>query len=93
MMATLTAERIASDLASGALVVPFAARRVAERTTNDPLVASKGAGSIHLLHRDGHAIGYAVWSCRTQSWVCGSWRSPTDYQTAERHLRNMPWEG
>ncbi len=67
--------------------------------TNDdhPLIASKGAGSIHVLRRrrgkGWQYLGYAVWSCRQQAWVCGSWRHPVSIEQATRHLRNMAWEG
>lgn len=62
-----------------------------------PLIASKGAGSIHALRRHTtrgwRYLGFAVWSCRSQGWVCGSWKSPVDFPTAEDALRSMPWEG
>lgn len=64
---------------------------------NSPLVASKGAGSVHVLrHRRGAGwqyLGYAVWSCRTQGWVCGSWDRPVDADEAHAHLTDMAWEG
>lgn len=68
-----------------------------DTTDDEPLIASKGAGSIHVLRRrrckDWCYLGYAVWSCRRQAWVCGSWRHPVSIEEAARHLRNMDWAG
>lgn len=92
----LTLAGALSDLESGELVVPSARQNLTSDTA-DPLVSSKGAGSVHALRRrcgkGWRYLGYAVWSCRRQSWVCGSWSRPVDFATAEAALRNMPWEG
>jgi len=64
---------------------------------SNPLVASKGAGSVHVLRRRRGSgwsyLGYAVWSCRTQGWVCGSWNRPISADEAHAHLADMAWEG
>ncbi len=91
----LTVEEVVAQAADGELsLAEWDIRQRLSRAEGDPLLASKGAGSVHALFRDGECIGYAVWSCRLQGWVAGSWDRPIgDYRTAERHLRRMPWEG
>ena len=62
-----------------------------------PTVASKGAGSVNVLRRrrgnGWQYLGYAVWSCRTQGWVCGSWDRPVSADEAHAYLADMAWEG
>lgn len=78
------------------LAVPDAAARL-DGGEGSPLVASKGAGSVHVLRRmrgtGWQYIGFAVWSCAKQSWVCGSWRRPTTARAAHQALLDMDWAG
>lgn len=89
-------QTIEQDISRMRLAVPSAARNVASDSSS-PIVASKGAGSVHLLRRrrgrGWQSIGYAVWSCAQQAWVCGSWRSPVGADEAHEHLTRMAWEG
>lgn len=89
------AQCILSDLKSLNLASPSALQNMASES-DDPLICSKGAGSVHALRRVGNGwryIGFAVWSCKTQGWVCGSWRAPVSLSEAHEYLADMAWEG
>lgn len=98
-MTTATKRNLASvtrDVTGMSLASPSAADNLASSTA-DPLVASKGACSVHALRRrcgrGWQYIGYAVWSCRQQGWVSGSWTRPVDADEAHDALRDMSWDG
>jgi hypothetical protein len=73
-----------------------AVKRARQEIGAQPLVVAKGSLSIHLLRRlkrnakgDGDGwreLGYAVWSCVSQSWVFGGWDSPVTLQEAARYV-------
>lgn len=89
-------EAVLADVREMSLGSPSATANLAS-TDGSPLVASKGAGSVHVLRRRRGAgwqyLGYAVWSCRTQGWVRGSWDRPVSADEAHAHLADMAWEG
>ena len=91
-----TTQTIEREISQMTLAVPSASHNLASDSAS-PVVASKGAGSVHLLRRrrgrGWQSIGYAVWSCSRQAWVCGSWRSPVSADEAHEHLARMAWEG
>lgn len=98
MTATKTTkiDSILSDL-SDLHLASTSARDNLTSDAGDPLVCSKGAGSVHALRRRSgkgwRYIGFAVWSCRTQGWVCGSWSRPVSLTEAHEYLADMAWEG
>lgn len=62
-------------------------------SVTDLAVTSRGAVSINALFRCGRLIGYAVWSCRAQGWVVGSWGRPLTFSQAVAAEKHLPWEG
>lgn len=92
----MNSKAVLADVREMSLASPSASTNL-DGLGENPLVASKGAGSVHALRRRRGAgwqyIGYAVWSCRTQGWVCGSWSRPVSADEAHAHLTNMAWEG
>lgn len=87
---------VIADLADCQHATPSAAENLLGSQAS-PLVASKGAGSIHALRRRRGAawqyIGYAVWSCRQQRWVLGSWDTPVAMAEAAEYLADMDYGG
>jgi hypothetical protein len=76
-----------------------AVKRARREIGAQPLVAAKGSLSIHLLRRlkrDGSGwreLGYAVWSCVSQSWVFGGWDSPVTLYDAARYVSEASYYG
>lgn len=89
-------DTVLRDICDMHLGVPMAQQNL-DSIHDSPMVASKGAGSVCVLRRrcgtGWRYLGYAVWSCRSQQWVCGSWRTPVSATDAHDHLVDMAWEG
>lgn len=92
----MKASEVIAKIAEGSLTVPSASENLRGDGTS-PMVASKGAGSVDVLRRrcgkGWNYIGFAVWSCKKQSYVAGSWSRPLDFEEAHATLKDMAWEG
>ena len=89
VLADVSAMRLGNSL--------LAAANLDDDLDDAPTVANKGGGSVHVLRRrqgtGWRYIGYATWSCRDQSYVCGSLRHPATADEAHKSLEDMAWEG
>jgi len=93
----LNKARVLADVSEMRLSTRTASANLGSADDHAPTVASKGAGSVCVLRRrhgkGWRYVGYATWSCRTQTFVRGSWSHPVTAGEAHEALESMDWEG